>query len=141
MVDRRDLAEDRAGPEIAEDDLVPVGRIELGPDMTLEDHIDFGAARAEAEDGLAGAGIDEARVRLKLAPERIGQHQSQRRKLGYPVQGRVSTPNIPRPDYRAQNNTRTRRGPPKAPDAAVYIAISRPIVYVTPATSRNKTAF
>src|SRR3546814_15118280 len=73
MVDRRDLAEDRAGPEIAEDDLVPVGRIELGPDMTLEDHIDFGAARAEAEDGLAGAGLDEARERLKLAPQRLGQ--------------------------------------------------------------------
>src|SRR3546814_4301818 len=84
MVDRRDLAEDRAGPEIAEDDLVPVGRIELGPDMTLEDHIDFGAERAEAEDGLAGAGLDAARVRRKLAPARLGQPQSQRRKLGYP---------------------------------------------------------
>src|SRR3546814_11273472 len=73
--------------------------------MTLEEHIDFGAARAEAEDGLAGAGLDEARVRLKLAPERLGQHPSQRRQLGYPVQGRVSPPNIPRHDYRANNNS------------------------------------
>src|SRR3546814_11594051 len=126
MVDRRDLAEDRAGPEIAEDDLVPVGRIELGPDMTLEDHIDFGAARAEAEDGLAGAGLDEARVRLKLAPERLGQHQSQRRKLGYPVQGRVSPPIIPRNDYRLTNNSRTSHTPHKAPDAPFYIPISLP---------------
>src|SRR3546814_20814828 len=99
----------------------------------------FGAGRAEAEDWLAGAGLDEERGRLKLAAERLGQHQSQRRKLGYPVQGRVSPPNIPRHDYRAKNNSRTRRGPPKAPDAAVFIAISRPIVYVTPATRPKQT--
>src|SRR3546814_15857491 len=118
MVDRRDLAEDRAGPEIAEDDLVPVGRIEPGPDMTLEDHIDFGAARADAEDGLAGAGLDEAPVRLKLAPERLGQPKSQPPQPAYPVQGRVFPPNSPRPDLSPNNNPPTSRAPPTTPPTA-----------------------